>query len=320
VVEANSEIINERNWEWYGSVFRTRMSPDAAIILTMTRWSKKDLMQRILDQITDGVTDEPWEILHMPAIATPDNPYDPTGRAEGEALWPERYDLNWLLRQKEAIRPKPFESLYQGNPTIGEGELLKRAWWRFYKVAPTMDETIQSWDCSFKDLKTSDYVVGQVWGRKGADCYLLDQVRARMDFPTTIMAFRALTSKWPQTYRKFVEDKANGTAVIQTLKHEIPGIIEVEPEGGKVARANAVSGSIEAGNVYLPDPETCSWVHDFIEECASFPNGKNDDQVDTMSQGLYRWLGAVLESELTLEHAGGFGPQNNKMKIRGGLL
>ncbi len=296
VVEANSELVNERNWEWYGSVFRTRMSPDAAIILTMTRWSKKDLMQKILDQIESGTTEEHWEVLHMPAIATADDPHDPTGRSEGEALWPEKYGIGWLLRQKEAMRAKPFEALYQGNPTIGEGEILKRAWWKFYAVAVgakfpcVMEDVVQSWDCSFKDLNTSDYVVGQVWGRQGTRRYLLDQVRGRMNFLTTINAIRSLTGKWPEATRKYIEDKANGTAAIEVLKKEIQGVIAVEPEGGKITRVNAVSGIIEAGDVFLPDPSECLWVHDFIEECAAFPNGRNDDQVDTMSQALYHMM------------------------------
>ena len=149
-----------------------------------------------------------------------------------------------------------------------------------------MDSIIQSWDCSFKDLSTSDYVVGQVWGTKSADWFLLDQVRARMDFPTTIAAIRSLSAKWPNAIRKYVEDKANGTAVIQTLKHEIPGLIAVSPDTSKVARVNAISGIIEAGNVYLPEPKNALWIHDFIEECAAFPNGKNDDQVDGLSQAL----------------------------------
>ena len=261
-----------------------------------TRWSKKDLMQKILDQIESGTTEEHWEVLHMPAIATADDPHDPTGRSEGEALWPEKYGIGWLLRQKEAMRAKPFEALYQGNPTIGEGEILKRAWWKFYAVAVgakfpcVMEDVVQSWDCSFKDLNTSDYVVGQVWGRQGTRRYLLDQVRGRMNFLTTINAIRSLTDKWPEATRKYIEDKANGTAAIEVLKKEIQGVIAVEPEGGKITRVNAVSGIIEAGDVFLPDPSECLWVHDFIEECAAFPNGRNDDQVDTMSQALYHMM------------------------------
>ena len=150
-------------------------------------------------------------------------------------------------------------------------------------------EQIQSWDCSFKDLETSDFVVGQVWGRVGADFFLGDQVRDRMDCPTTVRAVRELSERYPGSLAKLIEDKANGSAVIQMLKHEIEGILPVNPEGGKVARAMAVSPLIEAGNVYLPHPSIAPWVNDFTEECAAFPNGAHDDQVDAMTQALLRW-------------------------------
>jgi predicted phage terminase large subunit-like protein len=152
-----------------------------------------------------------------------------------------------------------------------------------------IDELIQSWDCAFKDLETSDYVVGQVWGRLGADLVLIDQIRDRMDCPSTVRAVRQLSAQWPQCRAKLIEDKANGSAVIQMLAHEIPGILPVNPEGGKVARAAAVSPLIEAGNVYLPHPMYAPWVNDLIEECAAFPNGAHDDQVDAMTQALLRW-------------------------------
>ena len=110
-----------------------------------------------------------------------------------------------------------------------------------------------------------------------------------MDCPATVRAVRQLSAKWRGTVAKLVEDKANGSAVIQMLVHEIPGILPVTPEGGKVARAAAVSPLIEAGNVYLPHPSYAPWVTDFIEECAAFPNGAHDDQVDAMTQALLRW-------------------------------
>jgi predicted phage terminase large subunit-like protein len=116
----------------------------------------------------------------------------------------------------------------------------------------------------------------------------MDQVRDRMDFPGTIAAVRRLTARWPLAAAKLIEDKANGSAVIQTLAHELPGIIPVEPLGGKVSRAAAVSPRIESGNVYLRHPAFAPWVNDFIEECANFPFGRNDDQVDAMSQALAR--------------------------------
>ena len=127
-------------------------------------------------------------------------------------------------------------------------------------------------------------MVGQVWARKGADRYLVDQVRGRMTFTETLNAMRDLSAKWPQTSRKLVEDKANGTAVIDVLKREIPGIIPVEPFGGKVARAHATTAVAEAGNVYIPAAEIAPWVGDFVEEMAAFPSGAHDDQVDCYSQ------------------------------------
>lgn len=152
-----------------------------------------------------------------------------------------------------------------------------------------VDEQIQSWDCSFKDLETSDYVVGQAWARVGSAFLLADQVRARMDCPATVRAIRVLSQKWPGTLAKLIEDKANGSAVIQMLTLELPGILPVNPSGGKIARAAAVSPLIEAGNVYLPHPDYAPWVRDFIEECAAFPYGAHDDQVDAMTQALIRW-------------------------------
>lgn len=138
-------------------------------------------------------------------------------------------------------------------------------------------------------MESSDFVVGQVWAKQRADRFLLDQVKDRFDFPKTLDAVRAMTRKWPSSYTKLVEDKANGSAVIATLKHDIQGLIPVQPEGGKEARASAVSPQIESGNVYLPHPALKPWVSGFIDECASFPNAAHDDQVDSMSQALLRW-------------------------------
>ena len=147
------------------------------------------------------------------------------------------------------------------------------------------DTQLQSWDMAFKATDTSDYVVGQVQASTGAQRFILDQVRGRLDMPQTVAAVRALSNKWPNAIRKLVEDKANGPAVVQSLSKEITGLIEVNPEGGKESRAHAVSPELEAGNWFLPHPLVAEWVPSFIEECASFPNGAHDDQVDSWSQG-----------------------------------
>jgi predicted phage terminase large subunit-like protein len=151
-----------------------------------------------------------------------------------------------------------------------------------------VDEQIQSWDCSFKDLKTSDFVAGHLWGRLGADAFLLDRVHGRMDVVRTLDAVRALSRRWPGALAKLIEEAANGIAVIQMLAHEIPGVLPVKPLSGKVARARSVTPLIAAGNVYLPHPAFAPWVQGFIEEHSSFPNGRNDDDVDALTQALAR--------------------------------
>jgi len=282
--EAMSVTYQERTYEWYKSTFRTRIQRDGAIILIMTRWHENDLAGKLLAaQEEEG---EKWEVVSLPAIAEDD---DPLGREIGQPLCPDLFTKDALESIKKSVGSYWWASLYQQRPSPAEGGIFKRNWWQYYRRVPDrFDEIIQSWDMTFKDTKTADFVVGQVWGRKGADKYLLDQVRDRMDFPATIQAVRTLSAKWPQARVKLVEDKANGPAVIATLKKEISGLIPVEPQGSKESRAWAVSPEVEAGNVYLPDPSIAPWVHDFIEECAAFPNGANDDQVDAMSQALMR--------------------------------
>jgi len=122
------------------------------------------------------------------------------------------------------------------------------------------------------------------------DRYLLAQTRDRMDFPGTLLAVRQMCGTWPAVSLKLVEDKANGPAVVQSLCHQIAGFVEVNPEGGKISRAAAASPQLESGNWYLPHPQLAPWVDGFINECAAFPAGVNDDQVDAWSQGTKRLM------------------------------
>lgn len=294
--EADSQTYRNAIWDWYTSTFYTRLEKNAVILIILTRWHEDDLAGRLLAQAKADPTADQWEVVDLQAIKDVDKPGDP--REFGEALWPGKYTIEDLSRIKAVVGSRDWEALYQQRPAPAEGNIIDRGWWQYYEKAPAfLDEVIQSWDCAFKDKDTSDFVVGQVWGRKGANKYLLDQVRGRMDLPTTMKAIESLSAKWPQARAKYIEDKANGPAVIQMLKDKIPGLIPVEPQGGKIVRAQAVTPDIEAGNAYLPDPSVAPWVHDFVEECSAFPNGAHDDQVDSMSQALMKLQGPVQDQD-----------------------
>jgi predicted phage terminase large subunit-like protein len=150
-----------------------------------------------------------------------------------------------------------------------------------------MEEIVSSWDCTFKGTDGTDFVCGLAIGRIGANKYVLARTHDRMNLPDTIRALRRMKADFPEMYEHLIEDKANGPAVCQLLGGEISGLIAVNPEGGKEVRAAAIEPQIEAGNVYLP--EGAEWLGEFIDEFASFPKGKHDDQVDALSQALVRW-------------------------------
>lgn len=282
--EADSPTVRRNVWEWFTSTLYTRLSPGGGIILINTRWHCDDLSGRLLEAARKDEGDD-WRVVNFPAIAEVDEEH----RKAGEALHPERYPLAQLLAIKKAIGTRDWEALYQQHPTPDGGNIFKKEWLRFYTPADLpdrFDQMLLSWDMSFKDGDDTDYVVGQVWGRKGADRFLLDQVRARMGFTDTLAAFRELAAKWPKATRKLVEDKANGPAVIDSLNHAIPGIIPVNPDGSKTARAYAVTTVFESGNVYIPAPASCAWAGDYIAELTQFPGATHDDQVDATTQAL----------------------------------
>lgn len=280
--EAESETYRNRVWEEYQSSLSTRLMPNGAQIVILTRWHYDDLAGRLLKNQPDE-----WEVISLPALAEEN---DLLGREEGEPLWADfGYDLKWANDKQIEVGSKTWTSLFQQRPSPESGDVFKREWIKFYKSLPNLEEMAISVDASFKDKKASDFCVIQVWGKSGSNRYLIDQIRERMGFPATVSAIRTISAKYPKAYLKLIEDKANGTAVIDYLKNEISGMIPVEPKGGKEVRASAISPQWEAGNVYLPHPSMAFWVNDFIEEILQFPQGKHDDQVDAMTQMLTRW-------------------------------
>ena len=298
--EADSITFRDNVWDWWQSVASTRLAPGAPVILILTRWHEDDLAGRLMT-LDEG---HPWKYVNIPAQADHDpekGETDILDRAPGEFMLSAR---GHTTAQWEAVKrskgSRVWNALYQGRPAPAEGGLFKRSDWRWYdrplwveedgvcRTTSPADELVMSWDMAFKATQSSDYVCGQVWLKRGADSYLLDQKHGRLTFTETLHAVEALAAKWPQATAKLLEDKANGSAVIDSLKNKVAGIIPVTPKESKEARAAAVTPFIEAGNIHLPKPSLAPWVDGLVEEAAAFPNAAHDDRVDALTQALNR--------------------------------
>jgi predicted phage terminase large subunit-like protein len=314
--QARSDADRGNANRWWDETMTTRFNnAQAAAVIVMQRLHEQDLTGHLVEQ--GG-----WHHLCLPAEYEPKHPFVypdrvklPSGRelpgdrrtVEGELLEPIRLSTERLTELRRGLGSYGYAGQMQQRPAPSEGGMFKKAWWQYWNSSTLPGSwrlIVESWDMSFGS--TSDdasYVVGQRWGVTGADFYLLGQIRARLPFPETLAAVRTMAAWQPESSHgtrvsaRLVEKKANGQAVMDTLKREVVALVPIEPEGGKAVRAAAVSPTVEAGNVWLPSMDfiPCpagherTSVEDFIAEHSVFPNGSNDDQVDSTSQ-LINWV------------------------------
>lgn len=286
--------------KWWGGTLASRFrTPTTGLkVIIMQRLHDRDLCGHVLEG-----KHEKWVHLRLPMRYESKYPCETViGKdprtVDGELLWPARHTEETVTALAIDLGPIAAAAQLQQRPVPEGGAIFRSEWFHTYEVAPSdFDEIYQSWDCAFKGTTTSDWVVGQVWGRKGSRYYLLDQVRAQMGFYATVQAVRAMARKWPKAVGILIEEAANGTAVCDALETGLSedtadvhaflsNVIRVKPEGGKVARANACTGIFEAGNVAHPRPEDAPWIDQHQREMLSFPMGANDDTVDTCTQAL----------------------------------
>ena len=307
---AHSMRIRDSLWNWWLSVAQTRLEPPYLVLVTMTRWHEDDFAGRLLSMEHEG-NPKDWEQVRLPAIAEQG---DILRRPEGAPLLspileetPEQAVARWDVT-KQAVGSYTYASMYQQRPAPQKGAIFDVGWWRFWTSDPTkatedgrvvyLDPStlsgarwLDSWDCAFKGGESStSYVVGQRWVRNKANRYLVAQVRGRWSFTETIRKMRAWAepeSPYGQfVHERLIEDKANGPAIIETLREEIAGIKPVNPGTSKEARARAITPEVESGNVYLPHPTEAGWVTDLLSELRNFPHDTHDDQVDALTQAL----------------------------------
>ncbi len=299
---ADSAIVRESTWAWYQDVARTRLHPSGAQIIVGTRWHDDDFIGRLL--ATPG-----WEVLSLPAIADEN---DPLGRVPGEVLWPERFPLDELpSAERGEISSRSFSALYQQRPAPAKGSLFNLDWFdRRYAVVPTRTKpvrvttvgsvqeithdvfVIQAIDAAAKTGVANDYSVIVTLAFDDADVYLVDIARRRVQFAELVAMVRQNAHRYAPSV-VYIEDASNGTPVIQALRSQssLP-IVPVTPKGSKTSRAEAVTPWCESRRVILP--ERASWLDAFVDEVASFPLGRHDDQVDAFVLAL-TMLGASIQ-------------------------
>jgi predicted phage terminase large subunit-like protein len=288
-VKANSRLAFDTAWSWFQTGPLQRLMPGGAIIIVMTRWGKLDLTGRLIDYQAKNPEAEPWEIVELPAILNEDTENE-------KSLWPEQWPLATLKATKASIDPQYWNAQYMQQPTSNSAAIISRKSWRVWEgdEPPRCDYIIQSWDTAFETSNTADYSACTTWGvfyneeeRDQAQVILLDAFKDRMAFPELKAIALKHYKEWtPDAF--IVEKKAAGAPLIQELRAVGIPVEEFSPSRGndKIVRLNAVSDLFASGVVWAPDTR---WAREVIEEVASFPNGENDDYVDTTSQALLRF-------------------------------
>lgn len=279
-------------YEWFTSGPRQRLQPGGAIIIVMTRWSKRDLTGQILkNSAKDGV--DQWEVIDFPAIMPNGNP-----------LWPGFWSKQALEALKSELPVSKWEAQYQQNPTSEEGAIIKRENWQIWEKdsPPDCEYIIQSWDTAFEKNNRADYSACTTWGvfqhpNKHGDLkpniILLDAFKARMEFPELKHKALEMWREWePDTL--IVEKRAAGAPLIYEMRKMGIPMSEYTPGKGndKISRVNAISDLFASGIVWCPETR---WAEEVMDELASFPNGDHDDLVDSSSQALMRFrLGGFI--------------------------
>ena len=285
-------------FEWYTSGPRQRVQPGAAIVIVMTRWSKRDLTGRVLKAAAESQTQEEWEVIELPAILP-----------SGKPIWPEYWPEEEILAIKEELPIPKWMAQYQQKPTAEEGALVKRDWWKRWphRDPPPCEFIIQCWDTAFEKTQRADYSACTTWGvfyhededtgNKLPNLILLDAFRKRMEFPELKRKAKEMYESWePEAF--IIEKRASGAPLIYELRAMGIPVSEFTPGRGndKIARVNAVSDLFFSGVVWAPEHR---WADEVIEEFAEFPAGEHDDYVDSSTLALKRYReGGFIQSAI----------------------
>lgn len=291
--EAYSQLIRDKQWDWYQSTFYTRREPQAAICIISTRWHEDDLCGRLLRQEVESP--EYWHIVNFEAIKTDDPIRIPSTctleqdwRKAGQPLCPERYSLKDLEKTRKAIGETAWRSLYQQRPVAEDGIVWKKAWFEgktFEKLPVEIINEAYDWDTAYtkdENNAASAYIKAGV-GTDG-NIYVTDLDFKWLEFPEFV--------NWMATKKDrphYIEQKASGKSVVQSLRKVNMYVREVKVFGGdKVARTKVATPMVERGKVFIQKNLITRLLYDDRQGILKFPNGTHADLNDAFVQMLNR--------------------------------
>ena len=290
--------------EWYPAGLRTRIMPGGSIVIINTRYHHDDLCGWLLKQeeIMDMESTYPWDVVKIPAWVDEESA-ELLDLPVGTSYFPEWKPDEVLRVDEEEIvasnGSRYWESLYMQNPTPEEGGIIKKRWLQKWDHSepPSCDFIIQTYDTAFSTRTTADFSVIQTWGifdmpeedyegREywGSNLILLGNTRGKFEYPD----LRKISQELYNEYKPdvcIIEKKASGQSLIQDLRRSGLPVMEYNPDKDKVSRVYAASPMLESGRVWLPDGKR--WSDELIEELITFPNGRNDDQVDALVMAVH---------------------------------
>lgn len=291
--QAASDAERSRANRWTDETFLSRFDdPSTGVAVVVMQRLHSDDVTGMLQSKTDK-----WLTIKIPMECETDTEivFPISGRKfvrkAGDVLTPDRNTA--IVVEGLKLSPRKWAGQMQQRPAPKEGNIIKRSWVRYWgdpndATSPALPSEFKrgllSWDCTFKGKSDNDYVSGLCVGVRGADRFLIDRTYRQMSFTQTLAAIQAMKDKHSWAKEILVEDKANGPAIIDTLRSKVTGLIAINPKGDKRERLEAASYVVESGNWYFPHPSVCPWVEEFIENLVTFPAGKHDDDCDAFSQ------------------------------------
>jgi predicted phage terminase large subunit-like protein len=293
IINGNFDVF-DKAYDWFTFGARTRLMPGGRVAIIQTRWHLDDLTGRMIKDMTNNDMSDQYEIIEFPAILTTED--KATGEQVEKPLWPEFFDLEALYRTKASMPLFQWNAQYQQNPTAEEASVVKREWWKTWKLddPPKCEYIIMSMDTAAETHNRADFTAITVWGvffYEETDAYnivLLNATKKRLEFPELKQVALEQYKSWePDSF--IVEKKSSGVALYQELRRMGIFVQEYTPHrgsGDKLARLNSVADIVKSGMVWVPETR---WAEEVIEEIAGFPFMSHDDYVDSSVMALMRF-------------------------------